>query len=100
MECCGYFFSNLFQILYSLVRSLVSSLEIEWWFKGRVMSIPDLEWGLSSTAVWTCIVDKLDNGKQFSLIVLLEVSTDMQVLLDFLVYSFRFSIGLWVEGSG
>src|SRR5579863_6709137 len=100
MECCGNFFSNLFQVLYPLVRSLVLSLEMEWWFKGWVMPIPNLEWGLSSTAVWTCVVDKLDNGKQFSPIVLLEVSADTQVLLDFLVYSFRFSIGLWVEGSG
>src|SRR5579863_9533813 len=63
------------------------------------MPIPNLERGFPSTAVWTCVVDKLDNGKQFCPIVLLEVSADTQVLLDFLVYSFRFSIGLWVESS-
>jgi hypothetical protein len=46
------------------------------------------------------VVGKLGKGKEIGPIVLLEVAKDMEELFDFLVDSFRFSIGLWMKGGG
>ena len=51
-------------------------------------------------SVWSGVVCEFDNGEQSGPVVLLEISTYMQVLFYFLVNSFQFTIRLWVKGGG
>jgi len=51
-------------------------------------------------AIGSSIVCKFDDGEECNPIVLLEVSTDTKVLLNYLVNSFGLTIYLWVKCSG
>ena len=51
------------------------------------------------TVMGVGIVCEFNNREECGPIVLLEISTNIKVLLDYLVNLFQFTIGLWVEGS-
>jgi hypothetical protein len=65
-----------------------------------LVAIPDLKRGLSHGTMGVDVVGKLGKGKEIRLIVLLEVAKDTEELFDFLVDVFRFSVSLWMKGSG
>ena len=55
---------------------------------------------MTGSAMRPGIVGEFHKRDKFCPIVDLVVAEDTEVLLQFLVYAFRFSVGLWVEGHG
>ena len=85
---CSDFFAYLFQVLDAFIHTLKSGLELQGWFKGWLKAVPDFERRFVGTTVRAGVVCKFNDGEECSPIVLLKVSTNSEVLLDYLVNLF------------
>ena len=66
----------------------------------RFLSIIEIEGGVASCRVLPCVVDECCTGKPFYPIILMVIGENPEILFNFLVCSFRLTIGLGMIGGG